>query len=130
MSHTQARMSVYKKAPAETTVEVADGIILPVGGFGTVEVDLDQSGTTTKTVKMIFVTYVPGLSRNLLSTRKAVEQWSKPLVYYKAKAVLGFPRGEALVYNFYPCKGLFSTTGVRRTPSQGAALRLTEKRLR
>ena len=123
-------MTVYKKAPAETTVEVADGTILPVDGFGTVEVDLDQPGTTTKTVKVVFVAYVPGLSRNLLSTCKAVEQWSKPLVYYKTKAVLGFPRGGALVYNFYPCKGLFFTTGVRRTLSQGAALGLTEKRLR
>ena len=33
-----------------TTVEVADGTILPVDGFETVEVDLDQPGTTTKPV--------------------------------------------------------------------------------
>ena len=45
MSHTQTGMLTYKKAPAGTTVEVADGIILPVDGFGTVEVDLDQPGT-------------------------------------------------------------------------------------
>ena len=41
------------------TVEVADGTILPVDGFGTVEVDLDQSGTTTKPVKMVAVAYMP-----------------------------------------------------------------------
>ena len=58
-------------------------------GFGTVEVDLDQPGATIKPVKMVSVAYVPGLSRNLLSTRTAVEQWDKPLVYYKPKAVLG-----------------------------------------
>ena len=74
-------MTAYNKAPAGTTVEVADGTILQVYGFGTVEVDLDQPGTTTKPVKVVSVAYVPGLSRNRLSTRKAVEQWSEPLVY-------------------------------------------------
>ena len=34
MSHTQAGMTAYKKAPAGTTVEVADGTILPVDGLG------------------------------------------------------------------------------------------------
>ena len=94
MSHTQAGITAYKKAPAGTTVEVADGTTLPVDGFGTVEVDLDQPGTTTKPVKMVSVAYVPGFSRNLLSTRKAVEQWGKPLVSYKTKTVLGFPGEE------------------------------------
>ena len=35
-------MTAYKKALAGTTVEVSDRTILPVDGFGTVEVDLDQ----------------------------------------------------------------------------------------
>ena len=34
-------MTAYKKAPAGTTVEVAGGTILPVDGFGVVEVSLD-----------------------------------------------------------------------------------------
>ena len=34
MSHTQAGMSAYKKAPAETTVEVANETILPVDASG------------------------------------------------------------------------------------------------
>ena len=34
-------MTAYKKAPAGATVEVADGTVLPVDGFGTAEVDLD-----------------------------------------------------------------------------------------
>ena len=84
--------------------------------------NLDQPGTTTKPVKIIYVAYVPGLSRNLLSTRKAVEQWDKPLVSYKSKAVLGFPGEESLVFNFFPSKGLFYVTGVRRPPSQESAL--------
>ena len=62
MFHTQAGMTAYKKAPAGTTVEIADGTILPVDGL-TVEVDLDQAGTTTKPVKMVSVAYVPELSR-------------------------------------------------------------------
>ena len=112
---------------ASTTVEVADGTILPVDRFGTAEVDLDQPGTTTKPVKMVSAAYVPGLSRNLLSTRKAVEQWGKPLVYYKTKVVMGLPGEDSLDFNFCPRKGLFSATGARRTPSQGAALALTAK---
>ena len=74
MSHTQAGMTTYKKAPVRTTVEVADGTILPVDRFGTFKVDLDQPGATNKPVKIVFVACVPGLSRYLLSTRKAEEQ--------------------------------------------------------
>ena len=120
-------MTAYKRVPAGTTVEVADRTFLPVDGFGTVGVDLDQPGTTTKPVKMVSVAYVPGLSRNLLSTRKSVQQWGKPLIYYKAKAALGFPGEKSLVFNFYPRKGLFSATSVKRAPSQREALALAEK---
>ena len=65
--------------------------------------DLDQPGLTTKMVKMDDVAYVPGLSRNLLSTVKAVEQCGKPLIYYyRNKAVLGFPEEESLVFQILP----------------------------
>ena len=74
MSHTQAGMTAYKKVPAGTTVEVADWIISPVDGFGTFEVNQAMPGTTTKPVKIVSAANVPRLSRNLLSTRKAVEQ--------------------------------------------------------
>ena len=117
--HT-GRNDCLKMTLAEATVEVADGTILPVDGCGINEVDLDEPGTTTKSVKMVSVGYVPVLSRNLLSTRKAVEEWGKPLVYW-------FPGEKSLVFNFYPRKGLFSATSVRRTPSQGAALGLAAK---
>ena len=82
--------------------------------------DLDQPVHTTKMVKMDDIAYVPGLSRNLLS--KAVEQWGKPLIYYRNKAVLGFPGEESHVFKFYPRKGLFSATGARRIPRQEVAL--------
>ena len=98
-----------------------------IHGFGTIAVDLDQPGTRIRPVKTISVAYVPGRLRNLLSTRKAVKQWIKPLVYYKTKAVLGFPGKESLVSNFFPRKGLFSAKGIKRTPSQGAALRSAAK---
>ena len=102
MSHTRAGMSSYKKASPGTNVKIADGNILPVDGFGRIEVDLDQPGHTTKMVKMDDAAYVPGLSRNLLSTIKAVKQWGKPLIYYRNKAVLGFPEEESLVFNLCP----------------------------
>ena len=130
MPHTQTGMTAYEKASTGTTIEVADGTILPVDGFGAIEVDLDRPVTTTKPVNIISVACVPGHSRNLLSPRKAVEQWNKPLVSYKTKGVLGFPGEESLVFNFCSRKGLFSATGERRTLSQGAALGLAEKRLR
>ena len=124
MSYKQAGMTASKKAPAGmSTVEVSEGTSLTVDEFGTVEV-VDQSGTTTKPMEMGSVGYVPGLSRNLLPTFKSVEKWGKPLVYYKTKAVLGFPREGSLVFNFCPPKGLFCATGVRQPPSQEAALRL------
>ena len=71
-SHTRAGMSAYKKASPGTNVEITDGNILPVDGFGRIEVDLDQPGHTTKVVNMDDVAYMAGLSRNLLSTIKAV----------------------------------------------------------
>ena len=45
MSHTRTGMTAYKKASPGTSVEVADGTILPVDGFGTIEMDLDQPGS-------------------------------------------------------------------------------------
>ena len=98
MYHTQAGITAYKKAPAGKTVEVADGTILTVDGFGTVKVDLDQPGTTTKPVKMVSVGYVPGPSRNLLPTRK---QWSNginPPVYYITKAMFWDSRGRSPLF--------------------------------
>ena len=82
-------------------------------------------------VKMDDVAYVPGLSRNLLPTVKAVEQWGKPLIYYRNKAVLGFPGEEPLVFKFCPRRGLFSATGARWIPRQEVALEanLTENGL-
>ena len=131
MSHTHAGMSAYKKASPGTNVEIADSNILPVDGFGRNEMDLDQPGHTTKMVKMDDVAYVPGLSRNLLSTIRAMEQWGKPLIYDRNKAVLRFPGEESLVFKFCPRKRLFSATGARRIPRQEVALgaNLTENGL-
>ena len=80
--------------------------------------DLDQPGHTTKMVKIDDVAYVSGLSHNMLSTVKAVEQWGKPLIYYRNKPVLGFPGEESLVFKFCHRRRLFSATGARRIPRQ------------
>ena len=122
MSHTRTGMSAYEKASPGTTVEIADGNILPVDGFERIEVDPDQPGHTTKIVKMDDVAYVLGLSRNVLSIIKAVEQRGRPLIYYRKEAVLGFPGEESLVFKFCPREGLFSATGARRIPRQEVVL--------
>ena len=120
--HTRAEMTSYKKAPARTTVEVADGTRLPVNGFRTIEVDLDQPGTTTKPVKMVAVAYVPRISRNPLSTCKAVEQWGRALVYHNTKAVLWFPGEESIVLNFCPPQGIVFRNKCETDPeSRGSA---------
>ena len=61
MSYIHAEMTVYEKASSGTTVEVADGTILPVEGFGIIVVDLDHLDNMTKQVNMIAVAYVPEL---------------------------------------------------------------------
>ena len=71
---------IKRRCRGRPFVEIADGNILVVDGFGRIEVDLDQPGHTTKMVKIDDVAYVPELSRNLLSTIKVVEQWEKPLI--------------------------------------------------
>ena len=66
-------MTPYKKVPAGTTVEVAEGTVLPVDGFGTVEVDLDQPGATTKPVKIVSVC----MCQNFRGTCcPPIKQWS------------------------------------------------------
>ena len=107
VSHTRAGMSAYKKASPGTTVEIADGNILPVDGFGRIEVDLDQSGHTIRMVKTDAVAYVPGLSRTLLSTIKAVEQWGKPLIYCRNGAVWGSRGRNRLFSNSAPVRDCF-----------------------
>ena len=47
-------------------VEIPDGSILPVDGFGRIEGDLDQPSHTTNMVKMDDVAYVPGLPQPAL----------------------------------------------------------------
>ena len=127
ISHTQAEMVAYKRTPAGTTVEVVDGTIFAVDGFGTVEVDLDQPGATTKPIEIVAIACVPGLSWNLLSTRKSVRQWGKRLVYYETEDVLRFPGEKSLLFNCFPRKELLSATGVIRTSSQAAALELAAR---
>ena len=122
MSHTQAEMTAYKKTLVGTTGEAADGTILPVDRFGTVEVGLDKPGTNTKPVKMVSVAYMPGRSQNLLSTRKAVKQCGKPLVYYKTKATLGFPGGESLFFYILLSRGIAFPNRCETDPeSRGSA---------
>ena len=74
ISHTRAGMTAYKKASPGTTVEVADGNILPVNWFATLEVGLDQPDNTTELARTGDVAYVPRHSRNLLSAFEVVEQ--------------------------------------------------------
>ena len=127
MSHTRAETAAYKKASPGTTIGVTDGTVLPVEGFGAIKMDLDQLSTTTKPVKRVAVTYVPGLSRDLLSPCKAMDQWGKPLIYYKTKAFWGFPEEESLVLNSFRRVELCSAAGVRRTSNQEAVLALAAK---
>ena len=108
MSHTRAGMSSYKKASPGAAVEIADGNILSVDGFGRIEVDVDQPALTTKRATMDDVAYVSGLSRNLLFAIKAVEQWGNPLIYYRNEASLGFPGRNRLFSNSAPARNCFS----------------------
>ena len=78
-------------------------------------------------MKMISVAYVPGLSWNLLSTRRAVEQWGKLLVYYKIKAVSVFPGEESFVFNFFPRKGLVSATKCKTDPESRGSVGVGSK---
>ena len=47
-SHARTGMIAYKTASPGTSVEVANGTILSVDGFGTIKVGMDQPGSTTK----------------------------------------------------------------------------------
>lgn len=81
MPHVRTGMSDYKKAFPETTVDIANGNVLPLDGFGRIEVDLGQPRHTTKMVKIDEVAYLPGLSQNPLSALKAEGQWAQRLFW-------------------------------------------------
>ena len=121
-------MIAYKKPSPGTTVEVAEGNILPVDRFGTLEVNLDQLGNTTKLVRMDAVACVLELSRNLLSTLKAVSQWGKLLFYYIKRLFWGSGGRSRSVVTSAP--GLFSATGKIRIPSKVARWEEVKWRLR
>ena len=72
----------------------------------------------------VAVACVSALAEPAVSTRKAVEQWRKPLVYYKTSLFWG---SQSLVFNFCPSRGLVSATGVKRTPTHRVALALAAK---
>ena len=92
-------------------------------GFGRIEVDLDQPGHTTKMVKIDDVAYVPGLSRNLLSTIKAVEQWGKPLICYMNEAVWG-SRGRNRLFSISaPVRDCFQLHRRETDPVAGGGVR-------
>ena len=84
------------------------------GSKGAGDGDLDQLSTTTKPVKMISVAHVPGLSRNLLSARKAVEQWVKSSPTTKPRLFWGsWGRNRCLGFT----TRMFSCLGNRRLAS-------------
>lgn len=111
MSYSRALIHGQIKASPGAVVEIVDGNVLPMDGFGRIELELNQPGYTIK-MKTYDVAYLPRLSQNLVLTLKTLEQRGKSYVYYKTKAVLGFPAGGVVSFNFCPRKGLHSTIDV------------------
>ena len=130
MSHTQAGMTAYQRAPAGTTVEVADKTILPVDGFGTVEVDLDQMGTTTKPVKIVSVAYVPGLGGTCCPP---VKQWSNGVnrsFTFKRRLFWGSRGTSCLFSTSGPARGYFPQQVLDGPRAKGQRWGWQQKRLR
>lgn len=68
------------------------------------------------------VTYVPGLSKNLLSARKASKTSGKSFVCYENKVVLRMLRDQSFVSRFCSRTDIFSASGVRHGPHPETAL--------
>lgn len=109
-------MESYKHTPPGTKVEIAHGCFLSVEGFGLPKIDLAQPGGISKVATIYDVAYMRGLSKNLLSIRKASKTSGKPFVYYENKAVLGIPGDEFFVLPLCSRTGMFSTSEVRHAP--------------
>ena len=92
----------YETAPPGRTVEMGDGTLLPVAGYGDLGLKIEQDdadGGQTRDLMLRRAAHVPGLRHNLLSAAQLSATFEPPMQPWPRAAVFRCPRdGQSVIF--------------------------------
>ena len=106
----------YDTAPPGRKVEMGDGTLLPVAGYGDLRLKIEQDDTDGgQTRDLVFrrAAHVPGLGHNLLSAAQLSATFEYPMQLWPRAAVFRCPRGGQSVSFRKFLRRLFEATECR-----------------
>ena len=93
---------IYETAPPGRTVEMGDGTLLPVAGYGDLRLKIEQDdadGGQTRDLMLRRTAHVPGLRLNLLSAAHLSATFEHPMQLWPRAAVSRCPRdGQSVMF--------------------------------
>ncbi|CAM9808817.1 unnamed protein product, partial [Ascophyllum nodosum] len=106
----------YETALPGRTVEMGDGTLLPVAGYGDLRLKIEQDdadGGQTRDLMLRRAAHVPGLRHNLLSAAQLSAMFEHPMQLCPRAVVLRCPRdGQSVIFK-KSTRRLFETTARR-----------------
>ena len=106
----------YETAPPGRTVEMGDGTLLPVAGYGDLRLKIEQDdadGGQTRDLVLRRAAHVPGLRHNLLSAAQLSATFEHPMQLWPRAAVFRCPRnGQSVIFR-KSARRLFEATARR-----------------
>ena len=107
----------YETAPPGRTVEMGDGTLLQVAGYGDLRLKKeqdDEDGSQTRDLVLRRAAHVPGLRHNLLSAAPLSATFEHPMQLWPQAAVFKCPRdGQSVIFK-KSARRLFEATARRR----------------
>ena len=103
-------------APPERTVEMGNGTLLSVAGYGDLRLKIEQDdadGGQTRELVLRRAAHVPGLGHNLLSAAQLSATFEHPMQLWPRAAVLRWPRDGQFVIFRKSARRLFEATARR-----------------
>ena len=93
---------IYETAPPRRTVEMGDGTLLPVAGYGDLRLKIEQDdadGGQTRDIVLRRAAHVPDLRHNLLSAAQLSATFDHPMQLWPRAALFRCPRdGQSVVF--------------------------------
>ena len=106
----------YETAPPGRTVEMGDGTLVPVAGYGDLRLKIEQDdadGGQTRDLVLRRAAHVPGLRHNLLSAAQLSTTFKHSIQLWPRAAVFRCPRdGQSVIFLKF-ARGLFEATARR-----------------
>ena len=106
----------YQTAPPGRTVEMGDGTLLPVAGYGDLRLKIEQDdadGGQTRDLVLRRAAHVPGFRHNLFSAAQLSATFEHPIQLWPRAAVFRCPRdGQSVIFR-KSARRLFEATAPR-----------------